>query len=90
MRRSLVDVTLLQPAREIMQEVRRLTIINDTSLSFLKDYIWHRKASWKTPPRDFWGMTSLIVMAIFFTEIICFDWFTSKMISIDLLHYMFE
>ena len=39
MRRSLVDVTLLQPAREIMQEVRRLTIINDTSLSFLKDYI---------------------------------------------------
>ena len=79
-----------------MQEVRRLTIINDTSLSFLKDYIWHRKASWKTPPRDFWGMTSLIVAercsALFFwiTENIFLDWFTSEIVSIDLLLYIFK
>lgn len=74
-----------------MQEVRRLTIINDTSLSFLKDYIWHRKASWKTPPRDFWAVTSLIVAAaIFFTENIFLDWFTCEIVSIDLLLYMFK
>ena len=69
-----------------MQEVRRLTIINDTSLSFLKDYIWHRKASWKTPPRaqgifEAWPHSLLRQSSL---RNLFFDWFTSKMISIDL------